>query len=139
MAMDYEVLKEMRNTQGGHAEDIGLKITEVEGGRAVGELEVTPRLLNPYGAVHGGILFSIADTVGGTAAWSRGFCVVTSTGTINYLRGTAGAKKLIAEATEVKPGKTLSIYDVEIKDEKGRLVSKAVMTYYSMGIPWTEL
>jgi acyl-CoA thioesterase len=37
------------------------------GGRASAALEVRPELLNPLGVVHGGVLFSIADTVMGAA------------------------------------------------------------------------
>ncbi|MEE1312267.1 MAG: PaaI family thioesterase [Lachnospiraceae bacterium] len=119
----------------GHAQDMGMQILEASEGRAVGYMKIEERMLNPYGAIHGGVLFSLADTVGGTAALSRGFYIVTSTGTINYLRGTRASREITAIATEVKPGKTLSIYDVEMKDEHGRLVAKAVMTYYSIGVP----
>ena len=131
--MDYDKLKEQRNHQGGHAQDMNMQILEVGLGTAVGRMEIEDRMLNPYGALHGGVLFSLADTVGGTAALSRGFYIVTSTGTINYLRGTRRSRVITATAEEVKAGKTLSIYDVSMKDEHDRLVAKAVMTYYSLG------
>ena len=121
--MDYDKLKEQRNHQGGHAQDMNMKILEVGLGTAVGRMEIEDRMLNPYGAIHGGVLFSLADTVGGTAALSRGFYIVTSTGTINYLRGTRRSRVITATAEEVKAGKTLSIYDVSMKDEHDRLVA----------------
>lgn len=117
-----------------------MEVLEVGEGYALGRLKIEERMKNPYGAIHGGVLFSLADTIGGTAALSRGFCIVTSTGTINYLRGTHHSKEITATATEVKSGRTLSIYDVEMKDEQDRFVAKAVMTYYSLEIPvqWDE-
>jgi acyl-CoA thioesterase len=133
--MDHEELKFERNHQGGHAQDMNMQIVEVDDGRAVGVMKIEDRMLNPYGAIHGGVLFSLADTVGGTAALSRGFYIVTSNGTINYLRGTRNSREITAIATEVKTGKTLSIYDVEMEDEHGKLVAKAVMTYCSLGVP----
>jgi acyl-CoA thioesterase len=133
--MDYEKLKFKRNHQGGHVGDMGMEVLEISDGYAVGKLVIEDRMLNPYGAIHGGVLFSLADTIGGSAALSRGFCIVTSTGTINYLRGTNQSREITAVATEVKYGKTLSVYDVEMTDEHNRLVAKAVMTYCSLNMP----
>lgn len=39
-------------------------------GTATAVLEVRPELLNPHGVVHGGVLFSIADTVMGAALYT---------------------------------------------------------------------
>jgi acyl-CoA thioesterase len=133
--MDYEKLKFKRNHQGSHVGDMGMEVLEISDGHAVGKLVIEDRMLNPYGAIHGGVLFSLADTIGGSAALSRGFCIVTSTGTINYLRGTNQSREITAVATEVKYGKTLSVYDVEMTDEHNRLVAKAVMTYCSLNMP----
>ena len=40
-------------------------------GTATAALEVRPELLNPNGVVHGGVLFSIADTVMGAALYTK--------------------------------------------------------------------
>lgn len=127
-----------RSHSGGHMEDLGMEIMEAVDGHAKGRMKIESRMLNPYGAIHGGILFSLADTVGGAAALSRGAAIVTSTGTINFLRSTVKSRMITATATEVKAGKALSIYDVLIVDEYDRLVAKAVMTYYSLGEAFTD-
>ena len=133
--MEHEYLQALKEQRSGHAHDIGLEMVSIGEGMAVGKLKIEDRMLNPYGAIHGGILFSIADTVGGTAALTRGYYIVTSTGNINYLRGTEHSRMITATATEVKPGRTLSVYEVELTDEQDRLVAKATMTYCSLGKP----
>ena len=40
------------------------------GGKASATLDVRPELLNPHGVVHGGVLFSIADTLMGAALYT---------------------------------------------------------------------
>ena len=134
MIMDEKKRKFQKNAHSGLTSDFGMLIRPQEPGRAVGVLEIEDRMLNPYGAIHGGVLFALSDTVGGTAAMSRGFYIVTSTGTIHYLQGTHHSRKITAQAEEVKHGKTLSIYDVNMTDEHDKLVAKATMTYFSTGV-----
>ena len=47
---------------------IEMEITEARPGYAVGEIVLKPWHMNILGIVHGGVLYSLADTVGGTAA-----------------------------------------------------------------------
>jgi len=48
---------------------------------------------------------------------------------INYLAPVESGQ-LIAEARVVHKGSTISVSDVEVKDDKGRLVAKSLVTYY---------
>ncbi|MCC8081781.1 MAG: PaaI family thioesterase [Lachnospiraceae bacterium] len=126
--MDFERLIEMRNT--GFAKEIGLRITQIREGYAKGELVLRPMHGNPIGSVHGGLIFTIADTVGGTAATSRGRFVTTVSGNMNYLRPAMNCEKLIGESVEIKIGKNMCVYDVVITNETGKEIAKATMTYY---------
>ncbi len=126
--MDFERLKEARNT--GFIREIGLNVTEIREGYAKGEVVLQPMHGNPIGSVHGGLIFSIADTVGGTAATSRGRFVTTVSGNINYLRPAMDCEKLIGESIEIKIGKNMCVYDVMITNETGAEIARATMTYY---------
>lgn len=46
---------------------MGIRIVEVDEGYCKGELEVTDQHMNPLGTVHGGCLYTLADTVAGFA------------------------------------------------------------------------
>ena len=49
---------------------IGLQFVKCEGGQSRCTLEVEQRLLNPHGVVHGGVLYSMADTGMGGAMYT---------------------------------------------------------------------
>lgn len=131
--INFEKIIEHINGLGGFASDIGIKILSISKGYAKAEINIEKKHLNPGNSVHGGCIFSLADTVGGVAAWSRGNYVVTSSSNINYLNPAIDSKRLIGIAKEIKFGKKILIYDVEIWDEKDRLIAKVTNTYYSLG------
>ncbi len=125
--------------QGTHAMVVmGMNVVEMGPGWVIGEMELEEKHMNPIGSVHGGIIFTFADSMGGTAACTRGNLVTTSNGSINFLNAAIGAKKLIAHAKEIKAGKTLMYYDVEITTETGKLIAKANMEYFNLKIPFGE-
>ena len=70
----------------GFIKHTGIKTVELREGYAKGEIVLDERHANPIGSTHGGVLFTLVDTVGGAAATSRGRYVTTVSGNINYLR-----------------------------------------------------
>lgn len=128
----YDFLKQRVQKDDGFIKYSHLTFTELGEGSAKAEIAVDKDQLNPMGTVHGGCLFSICDTVGGTAAMTHGVAVTTTTGNISYLNPAAGCEKLYAEAVELKAGRTLYRYDVYIRDEQGTLICKADMEYYRL-------
>ncbi len=129
----YDFLKQRVQEDQGYIRYSHLTFTELGEGKAKAEIAVGKDQLNPMGSVHGGCLFSICDTVGGTAAMTHGAAVTTTTGTISYLNPATGCGTLYAEAVELKAGKTLYRYDVYIRDDRGILICKADMEYYKLG------
>lgn len=90
---------------------------------------ITESSFNPYGIVHGGYLFGLADTVGGLAARASGRNAVTINSNIDYLKSCRGNKvKAIAKC--LKTGKTISVYEVFIYDDDDNLVVKASLSYF---------
>ena len=90
---------------------------------------ITESSLNPYGIVHGGYLFGLADTVGGLAARASGRNAVTINANIDYLKSCSGGKvKAIAKC--LKCGKTISVYEVFVYDERDNLIVKASLSYF---------
>ena len=126
--MDFEKMKELRNV--GFIKDVGMRITELSEGYAKSELVLGPKHRNPIGSVHGGVLFTIADTTAGTAATSRGRYVTTMNTSMNFLRPAIHSTKLVGESREIKVGKRVCIYDVMITDEDGREIALATITFH---------
>lgn len=114
---------------------LGIALTDLGPGWAEGEMEIKEIHCNPLGSVHGGMLFTFADSVGGSAAATRGSWIVTSTSSISFFNAALHEKKLIAKAKELKAGKNLLTYEIEIFNEKGILIAKSTIEYVSLHIP----
>ena len=105
---------------------IGLEVTSVAPDEVRAHLTVTPKLLQPYGLLHGGVLCTVVETLGsvGGAAWygDRGKVVGTSNHT--HLVRSARDGRLDAVARPVHCGRTQQLWTVEVRDEQERLVAK---------------
>jgi len=128
----FEDILRRRLSEDGAIARMGIRITHLDYGWARAEMVYQNAHINPNGSVHGGLIFSLADSVAGTAASTRGNKIVTSTGSIYFLNPAFQPKKLIAEANELKAGRSLMTYDVKIKTDEGLLVAKAVMEYHKL-------
>jgi len=109
---------------------IGLRLVNIEPGRARFELDADHRHHNPMGTLHGGILCDIADSAMGMAYAStlgEGESFTTLELTINFLRPVRSAH-LIAEGTIVQQGRTAGMTECSVTDENGRLIAKASST-----------
>ena len=63
-----------------------IRLLEAEEGHIKLEIEFTEKMLNHYGAVHGGVLYTFCDMASGMTAYSLGVTNVTLSGSINYCR-----------------------------------------------------
>lgn len=123
----------------GFRELCGITITDLGPEGGVGEMPLGPQHLNPNGTVHGGALYTLADTVcGHTAiAWAMAatgrdadtLACTTVTGSLNFLRPARGTKLTCVAACR-KMGKTLAVMDVSILDDQGTETSAGSFTYY---------
>jgi 1,4-dihydroxy-2-naphthoyl-CoA hydrolase len=106
---------------------LGIRVEEASGDRVVLRCPVTPDLYQPYGLVHGGIHATLAETAASIAGalWfaDRGKVVGISNHT-DFLRAARGGE-LRAEATPLARGRTTQLWQVEIGDDRGRLVAHA--------------
>jgi 1,4-dihydroxy-2-naphthoyl-CoA hydrolase len=104
---------------------VGLRIGEASGDRVVLTCPVTPDLHQPFGMVHGGVYATLAETAAsvGASLWfgDQGKVVGVSNHT-DFLRAVRRGE-LRAEATPLSRGRTTQLWQVEIGDERGRLVA----------------
>ena len=107
----------------------GILLTDIEPGWAKGELTVGPDSINPHGNVHGGALATLADTVSGCCACSRGGSCVTANCSMEFLRPATGSK-IYCEATPKKMGRSLSVIQLVITNDKGAVVATGTYTFF---------
>ena len=66
-----------------------IELERVEKDRAVFKLDIRPESCNPYGLIHGGAIYTLADNATGAAAHSDGRYYVTQTSALHFLRNQA--------------------------------------------------
>lgn len=109
---------------------IGLQFIMCEDGHSRCTLEVQQKLLNPHGVVHGGVLYSMADTGMGGAMYTvmeKDELCATIELKITYLKA-ARSGTLVCETRIISRGKRVAALESEITSD-GRLVAKASGTY----------
>lgn len=109
---------------------LDIEVTDVEDGHAEGYLEMREELSwnEDRMMAHGGVTFTLADTVGGAALVSLvDQPVPTIDMRIDYLE--AGTGDLYAEADVVRVGSDVGTVDVDVTTEEGTLVADARGVY----------
>lgn len=103
---------------------LGINILEATPEKVVAEMEVTPKLHQPFGYLHGGASVALAETVASIGAYLAAPEGYTSFGleiNANHLRSMQSGK-VTATATPYHSGRSTAVWNIEIRDEQGRLV-----------------
>ena len=115
-----------------YVQNLKIELVDMSLGYVKGKMMVTEDVLNPYGSVHGGCLYSLAEIVSGIAACTYGKFSSTIDGTMTYIAPAMNTEYLICEGIEIRQGKKVSLYEANIYDDKGQLVDKARFSFYMM-------
>ena len=110
-------------------------ITSVSEDKCIAQVELSAKSLNPFGAAHGGLLFTLCDVVTGVLAVSRGEAAVTLSSSMEFLRGGRSSGTLYAVGTCVRQGRTIAVFDAEVFDQDDVLIARGTMQYYYTGVP----
>src|SRR5262249_50874894 len=109
---------------------LGMRVVEAAPERVVAELTVRDDLQTVGGALHGGTLMALADTVGATATvlnLPTGATTTTLESKTNFFAaGRAGVVR--AETTPLHRGKRTMVWQTRVTDESGRLLSLTIQT-----------
>lgn len=109
---------------------LGLRVVEASLDRVVAELSVRDDLRTVGGALHGGTLMALADTLGAVATvvnLPAGAGTTTLESKTNFFAaGRAGVVR--AETTPLHRGKRTQVWQTRVTDEAGRLLSQTIQT-----------
>ena len=109
-----------------------IRVVRQERDQAAVSLELCPDSLNPFGMLHGGAYFTLADCAGGAAARSDGRRYVTLEGSIHFIRA-ANEGTVTAQARVRSRGGTTCLVEIDIKDETERLLATGNFTFFCVG------
>lgn len=126
--IDLKAIEEVQ--RGTLSEILGVRYVEASPERIVAELTIRDDLRTVGGALHGGTLMALADTVGATAAFVNlppGASTTTLESKTNFFA--AGREGTVrAEATPLHRGRTTMVWQTRVTDPSGRLLSLTIQT-----------
>jgi acyl-CoA thioesterase len=109
---------------------LGLQVDEIGTGYCRLHYTVREDMLNGFSNIHGGILFSAADSAFAFACNSHGRITVALDVSITFTRPVKAGELLTVEAKELYLGNKTSVYDIRTTNEKGELVALFKGTAY---------
>jgi acyl-CoA thioesterase len=115
---------------------LGIEILETAPGYARISMKVRTEMVNGFGICHGGISFSLADSVFAFASNSHGEQCVSIDTSINHLRPIRVDDILTATSLEINKGKSLRLYEVTICNQKNEKVAWFKGTVFNTGKIW---
>ena len=113
-------------------ETTGIVIDLAEPGKAVCSMVLEERHMNENNVPMGGAVFTLADFACAIAA--NGYSerkTVSQNVSITFLSPAKG-KRLIAEASCLREGRTTALYAADVRDELGTYVAHAVLNGYAI-------
>lgn len=107
-----------------------IRLAEAELNCAVTVLDAGADSLNPYGFVHGGALYTMADCACGAAARTDGRKYVTLSSSFNFLHSGSKGDSIRAEAKVRRRGRTTCYVDVDLTNDRGELLASGNFTFF---------
>ena len=104
------------------AKESGIELMEVSTGRAKVRMRIEKKHVNGHGTVHGGVIFTLADTAFALASNSHGIPAAAINAHISYVKS-ATAGSLYAEATESSLSPKIATYSVIVTDDNGEKIA----------------
>lgn len=112
---------------------LGLQVDEIGPGYCKLHYVVRPDMVNGFENVHGGVLFSAADSALAFACNSHGSLSVALDVSITFTYPAKTGEKLVVEASEIHLGNKIGVYEITTKNEAGKLVAQFKGTAYRTG------
>lgn len=110
------------------ARALDIRLEEVGPGYARARLSGGAAVQRWDGIVHGGAIMTLADQAFAGALHSVGRPYVGVQINIHFIAVAKSGQGLIAEARTIHQGKTMSVVDITVTDEGGRLIARATAT-----------
>lgn len=120
------------------ADAIGLEVLTVEAEQVTGRMPVDARTHQPYGLLHGGASVVLAETLGSVGSHflvaDQGKAAVGVEVNANHIRGVRSGW-VHGEAKLIHRGGKMHVWNIEIKDDKGRLICTSRLTVMIIAQP----
>ncbi|MCX7966584.1 MAG: PaaI family thioesterase [Syntrophorhabdaceae bacterium] len=127
--MNEEYIKKIFNEcKVGNA--IGINMLEVKEGYAKGSLILKKEHINVFGSAHGGIIFTLADHVGGACGNTIGKKALLVESSIQYFKPAFEGMTLFAESFLKHRGKRIGRIEIKVTNDKLEDIAVMHMVFY---------
>lgn len=129
--MDQKELEELMKKERANSFAVynHMEIVLAERDHAVFRLTIRPESKNPYGMVHGGAIYAMADNATGFAAHTDGRNYVTQTSALHFLRNQSEGE-IQADARVRHRGHSTCLVAVDILGEDEKLLATGEFTFF---------
>jgi uncharacterized protein (TIGR00369 family) len=128
---DEERIHRIAEAQPPFARMLGLRLISATPDRLVAEIEVTERLTNRNGTLHGGAVMALADNLGGTATMvnlTDDARTVTVESKTNFIRTVPLGDTARAETEPLHRGRTTMVWQTRITRGDGQVAAIVTQT-----------
>ncbi|NLC55133.1 MAG: PaaI family thioesterase [Erysipelothrix sp.] len=115
------------------SDNLNLRFVSAQNGESEIRMSIDEKVLNPYQIVHGGAIFTLADSAAGAAAISFNDAYVTMDSFISFMNPGVGSE-LIAKAKTNYKGDDTCVIEVEVKNDMDLLIAKGMFTMFKIDV-----
>lgn len=130
--LTFEEIKEIN--EGTMMETLGIEYLELKEGYVYARMFVKKELTQPYGMLHGGASMAMAESVGGMgSAYYLGvkdYIIRGMQFSANHVKSAKVGTFVYATATIIHKGRQTHVWNIDIKNEDGELVSSCRLTNF---------
>lgn len=102
---------------------LGIEIIEIKEGYSKIKMTIRNEMVNGFGIVHGGVIFSLGDSAFAFACNNRNNLSVALDTSINFIKPVHVGDMLTAEAKEIHNGKSTGLYNISISNQHDHVVA----------------
>lgn len=124
----YKESIEKLETEAGFFRHNNFHVIEASEENIIIKAELNKNAMNPYGVVHGGLIFGLGDTVMGMLAKATGRNAITLSANISYIKPGNG-KYLTAQGEIIKKGRNIIFLRANIYNDKENLIATMDSNY----------
>jgi len=118
------------NEESGFIRHNGIVVVSAEADQSVLKASISAESKNIWGNVHGGLIYTMADTAAGAMARAENRKNATINASISYLRAVGDADVLYAYGKAIKVGRSTGVYQVSIQTVDGIELAIAQVTMF---------
>jgi acyl-CoA thioesterase len=127
MADESDLISELRNAEKTEpiAISLGMKLVELEPGRAVVKMTVGSGHINFNGVVSGGVITALSDQAFAYASNSMARHSLAAQLNIYFISAAKPGDELTAEGKVIKSGRRIGISEMTVTNQTGKIIARA--------------